>query len=50
MARRQGGELDTPDGEERVATDEESVGPLARKAVKGCMDFAAGADLEDLDL
>ena len=45
MARRQRGKLDPPDGEERVATDEESVGPLARKAVEGCMDFAAGAGI-----
>jgi hypothetical protein len=42
--------LDTPAGEERVGTDEKSVGPLARERCKHSFDFLAGSGIEDLNL
>ena len=50
MARRQMGQMDTPAGEKRAAADEQRVGPLARKSHEGCIDLAAGAGVEHLDL
>ena len=50
MTRRQIDQLNTSADEEAVATNEEGIGPLASKGCEGCIDLAAGAGVEDLDL
>jgi hypothetical protein len=42
--------LDAPDGEERVAGDEQAIGPLAHEGYEGGIDLAAGAGIEHVDL
>jgi hypothetical protein len=42
-------QLDTPAVQERIARDEEGVGPLACKSREGRIDLADGADIEELD-
>jgi len=46
----QSGKLHAPDQPVGVRADEKSVWPLAPKRCEGCIDFAAGRSLEDLDL
>jgi hypothetical protein len=50
VARRQLDDFDAPAVEERVATDEEGIGPLAPKSREGRINLAARAGVEDLDL
>jgi hypothetical protein len=50
FACRQGGELFTAAGEEAVASDEESIGTLARKACKDRIDLDACAGVEHINL
>ena len=44
------GQLDAPASEKGICSNEEGVGPLARKVCEGRIDLAAGAGVEDLDL
>ena len=48
MARSERGELHAPGVIEPVGTDEEGVGPVARKRREGHLDLAAGAGVQDL--
>ena len=50
MARRERRKLDAPAGEEPVGGDEEGIGPVAHEGGEGCLDLAAGAGVEDLNL
>jgi hypothetical protein len=50
LARRKRRKLDAPANEEPVGGDEQGLGLLANEDCKGCLDFAAGAGVEDLDL
>ena len=50
MARRQVGQLDAPDVEICVASNEEGLGPLAASVAKAASISAAGAGVEDIDL
>ena len=43
MARCQVDQLDTPIGKKGICTDEERIGPLARKRREGRIDLSAGA-------
>src|SRR5215813_7710775 len=47
---REDQELRTPRGEQRIGTDEESVGPFLHEARKDCVNVAVAAGGEDLDL
>src|SRR5262245_6481103 len=50
MARRQIDQLSTPANKKNVDADEDGFGPLACESCEGCVDFAVGASVEDLDL
>jgi putative ABC transport system substrate-binding protein len=50
IVRGQRGELGTTIEEELAGKDKECVGPLLRKACKGCLEFAIGAGEKDFDL
>jgi hypothetical protein len=50
MARREVNQLDTPAGEKGVIANEQGVRSLAHKSCEGCIDLAAGACIEELDL
>src|SRR5262249_61220742 len=50
IARRERRKLDTSADEERVAGDEQGVGPVAHEDGEGCLDLADGAGVEELNL
>ncbi|HJZ33564.1 MAG TPA: proton-conducting transporter membrane subunit, partial [Hyphomicrobiaceae bacterium] len=50
VARRERRKLDPPAAEERVASNEQGIGPVARERGEGRLDFPAGARFEDLNL
>jgi hypothetical protein len=50
VARRQGGKLHAAGSEERIGSDEEGIGVLARKDGKSCIDFADRCGVAYLDL
>src|SRR5262245_15354921 len=50
LARRKRRKLDAPTDEERVGRDEQRIGSVAREGGECCLDLAAGAGVEDLDL
>jgi hypothetical protein len=50
MMRRERRELDAPAAEEPVGGDEEGVGTVAHESGEGCLDLAAGARVEYLNL
>ena len=50
MARRQGGQLQQPAGEERVGANHERVGSIANKCPECNLDLAAVACLNDVHL
>src|SRR5262249_17243844 len=50
MVRRLMNELHASAVEKTIAADEQRVGPLTHKGGEGCIDLAAGAGFDDLDL
>ena len=50
MSCRQRGKLHAAAGQEGVVADEKGVGSFAHDRCKGCVDFAAGAGVDDLNL
>src|SRR5215510_9250769 len=50
LARRQRGQLNAATGEETIRGDEEGIVPIACDRGEGCVDFADGAGIEDLNL
>src|SRR5262249_61237983 len=50
VARRHRGQLDTSRIKEWVGSDQECVGPLARKGCEDCIYLAGGAGIVDSDL
>jgi hypothetical protein len=50
MAGRERRKLDAPAAEERVAGNEQSVGPVSQEGAQGRLDLSAGAGVEELCL
>ena len=50
MRRRERRKLDAPAAEEPIGSDEEGVGPVAHEGGERCLDLAAGAGAEHLNL